>query len=450
MFDARVIEARERSLHDAGHLDSLPGKSLTRYDHALCWGLRDRLAAAVDAKGQLTRALLPEETAFVLNERLLCKIDWRYWGERYAIVTKETGDAEPLFPLWASQQLVLDTLAKQELERAERGHPDGLLFNVLKARQLGVSTFTDCVAAHRVTTQGATRGLIAGDVKEQSVYLFGIAERVIAGLPWYLRPTTIAHQTGSYWEGDTGATLRSAWGKSSRGGLQDKGGEKGNIGRGKTFHFIHISECSTWERPEQLEDGLLPGVPRRPRIFGAFESTAKGRNDWWHGWWKLTDKGLGRFFNLFIPWYIEPDKYWLPPPPGWEPADTTKAHMDTVERTSPQYLLGRTHRLSAAQAYWYEQTRAQFDEQDDLHKFLEEYPATPEEAFQHAGKSIFSAKVLEALRAQERAPGAMFYVKPASEIAQLKAWELEIQRATEQRVATEQEKQKARGVQPPS
>lgn len=423
MFSPRVIAAREAALFDLHH--DIPGGFPIRRSPDECWQRRADLDDAADEKGEPRRPLTAEETAFIAHERLLAVIDYRYWSERWAVVTKETQDAAPLVPRWASQDLFLARIAKLEEDRYFDGHPDGILLNVLKARQLGLSTETEVILAHRLTTtKMSVRGLVAGDVPEQSKYLFGMAELVIESLPWWLRMPYKAHQTGSYLEFQyTGASLRAAAGKSQRGGLQDREKAKGNIGRGKTFGLVHISEVSTWERPEQIEDGLLPGVPRRPQIFMVRESTAKGRHDYWHQEWQKAEKGLGRFTNVFIPWYIEPDKYWLPPPPGWEPADTTNAHAEAVERESPKWCLGQTIRLTPDQRYWYEQTRAAYEADNDLYKFFEEYPATPTEAFQHAGRTVFTPATLERLKAQERSPLAILHVEPAKDIALLKEWE---------------------------
>lgn len=424
MFHPTVIAARERDLHDQFRA-ALPGGRLVRRPHEDCWGMRDQLVDAVNAKGQAMRPLTPEESAFITCERLLATIDFQYWAERYAIIAKESQDAESLFPLWASQTLLLNRIAALERDRYDHAHPDGILVNVLKARQLGVSTLTEVICAHRVTTQTSVRGLVAADVQEQSRYLLSMAELVIERLPWWLKPALRAHQTGDLLHFETDSQLRTAWGKSSRGGLQADSKVKGNIGRGKTYSLVHISEFSTWERPEQIRDGLMPGVPTRPRTFFVRESTAKGRHDPWHEEWTAADKGMGRFTNVFIPWYIEPDKYWLPAPGGWAPVETTAAHVALVERTSPLYLNGTTIRLSRDQAYWYERTRALFEETDELNRFYEEYPATPEEGFQFAGRSVFPPSVLARLQRQERTPEVLAYIRPMREIAQLRAFEAE-------------------------
>lgn len=422
MFSPEVIARQEAKLLALPEVAAATGGRLRRRPVDECWAYRDQLADAVDKKGAVIRPLTPEENQFILHERLLAKIDYRYFSDRYAVVAKETQDAEPIHPRWKSQEIFLAQVGKLEAARQASGHPDGILINVLKGRQLGLSTETEVILAHRFLTQTAVRGLVAGDVPEQSKYLFGMAELVIEHCPWWLKPELKFHQAGSYIESTAGASLRVAAGKSQRGGLQDRGGAKGNIGRGKTHGLGHLSEISTWERPEQIRDGLEPGIPRRPRTFFVRESTAKGRNDFWHQEWRAADKGDGRWTNVFIPWYAEPEKYWLPAPEGWDPAGTTLAHADLVERTSAKFSLsGATIRLDREQLYWYERTRATFDEAENLSKFLEEYPAIPEEAFQHAGRSIFSTKLLDALRQQETRPAAIWHVEPAADIAKLRA-----------------------------
>ncbi len=436
MFSPRVIAAQEALLHNRLGA-TIPGGKLRRSAPDICWQFRDELANAVNAKGEPTRALSSAESTFIIHEQLLCALDFRYWGERYATVAKESAESEPLTPLWASQELFLAHVGKLEEERRDQGHPDGLMFNVLKARQLGISTLSEVILAHRVTTQPSTRGLVAADVEDQSKYMLSMAELVVKHLPWWLKPQAATPMTQgrqiTYQLGTSSSFLRSFWGKSSRGGMQDDQKERGNLGRGKTFNAFHLSELSTWERPKQIEDGFMPGVPRRPRTFGVFESTAKGRHDWWHGWWEKGEQGLSRCANVFIPWYIEPDKYWLPVPEGWEPLPTTKQHAEEVERDSPRWCLGQTHRLTPEQQYWYEATRRSYDAAETgleftsdgsrVATFYEEYPATPRDAFQHAGVSIFSEKVLERMKTYERPPVAICEVMPAKDIALLKEWE---------------------------
>jgi hypothetical protein len=426
MFSPRAVAAAEARVCDQLGLRG----GLIRRPIDACWALREHLDSLRDESGTLLRPLTPEENTFILHETLLATIDYRYWSDRWATIAKETQEAAPISPRWASQELFLARMGTVEDDHAASGNPDGVLINILKARQLGISTECEVILAHRVTTQPTVRGLVAADSPEQSEYLLSMAEFVIESLPWWLKvkavPPTVKGKILTF---QTNASIRVGAGKSMRGGLADKGKSKGQLGRGKTWTTVHLSEISTWERPEQIEDSLMPGVPRRGHVFVARESTAKGRFDYWHREWNKARDGVGRYTNIFIPWYIEPDKYWLPAPEGWEPSPSTKQHAEAVELDSPKWCLGATHRLSREKLYFYEATRVSFESDGELYKFFEEYPATPEEAFQHAGRSIFPAAVLEALKGQERPPVSICAVEPLKDIAQLRDWERQVESA---------------------
>src|SRR4051812_21712519 len=127
--------------------DALP-QGLLRYPVGVCHAMAQRLANAVNPAGVPQRRLTPEEDAFIANERLLTKIDFRYMGERYIKIRGAHG-LQPLYPLWEPQEIVLGRLADLQQQRVEEGHPDGILANILKARQEGVSTISQALVAHR-------------------------------------------------------------------------------------------------------------------------------------------------------------------------------------------------------------------------------------------------------------------------------------------------------------
>ncbi|KKK57250.1 hypothetical protein LCGC14_3056410, partial [marine sediment metagenome] len=139
----------------------------------------DRLSDAVDRKGNPLRDLTAEEIAFINNELLLSKISFPYWAERYCTINLQGKDVGPMYPLWESQRLILEKIAELERRTYFDNHPDGILANILKARQLGASTLAEAMGAHRVTTQSNVFGLVAADVPEQSGFTFDMLERVV-------------------------------------------------------------------------------------------------------------------------------------------------------------------------------------------------------------------------------------------------------------------------------
>jgi len=83
------------------------------------------------------RPFKPDEAAFVANERLMGKAGFEYWAERYATISSGGAGLMKL-RFWDSQRLILDRIGTIEREaRALGADADGVLINVLKARQLG-------------------------------------------------------------------------------------------------------------------------------------------------------------------------------------------------------------------------------------------------------------------------------------------------------------------------
>ena len=351
-------------------------------------------------------------------------IAWGY-ASKNCWIDEEGHGLRRLSPMWESQKMVLDQLGRIELQHVETGSPDGLLLNILKARQLGVSTLSESLVAHRICTRAHIRALSGADVEDQAGYLFRMVVRIYDQLPWFLKPERVYFNKNRELSLANQSFLKTAWGKSTRGALQSVSGTegtKGSIGRGQTFSVVHISELPTWENPEQLDTGLLPAIPVAPDTLVLFEATAEYAGDWWHKHWLATGEGVGRFRNIFIPWSAEPKKYSLPAPLDWTPLASTLAHAEKAERDSPKWYAGKTVRLSRDQLYWYETTRRFYDAKGMLYKFLKEYPADDHECFQYAGRSVFTLEQLEAIdRAGSLRPLLdVWAVEPALEIATLR------------------------------
>ena len=236
-------------------------------------------------------------------------------------------------------------------------------------------------------------------------------------LPWYLKPPTTKYVTSGehrhfFLDNESAYLMES--GKAMRGQKVEESGEgKGELGRGKTWSYIHLSELATWENPEQIDSALFPGLPVAPHVGGLLESTAKGRYNWWHRQWNVSVAGTDRFSPVFIPWYAEPSKWRLRPPADWAPTEATLAHARLCEEAAPRWLTAAVS-LTRDQLYWYERARATAEEKEQLAYFLAEYPATPDECFQYSGRSIFSLAVRERIKAQARKVSSVWLIEPAA------------------------------------
>jgi len=379
--------------HRAKKVEESYGLALTVHPVDYVQEMTLRLQDAVDAKHNTLRELDPEESSFVMNEVLMGKISFPYWAERYCSINLQGADIGPMYPLWESQRLILEQIAALDRRTYFDGHPDGVLVNILKARQLGASTLSQAMIAHRVTTQTNVFGLVAADVPEQSAFTFDMLERVVQYLPWFVNPRVTEHVKNTEIAFDTGSHVWVGSGKSIR-GTENK---RGQLARGKTLAVAHLTELSTWDEPGQIDDSLMPAIHILPRNLVVFESTAKGRHNWWHEHWLDSKRAVGRFTPIFIPWYAERQRYWLPAPLDWMPRKETLSHARRCEITGPRWTGGPV-RLTRNQLYWYETTRESFESKGQLHKFLEEYCSDDEEAFQFSGYGIFPLAVIERLR----------------------------------------------------
>ena len=423
MYHPEVIAAREATATRQFGA-AFPKGEIPWYSVREAAGLTASCMTAVDDDGNTTRALTQDEQLFVSSSRLRVIYDFPYFAERFCWIDQEGHGLRRLTPFWESQRMVLDQLGRIEKQNADDGSPDGLLLNILKARQLGVSTLSEALVAHRIVTRAHIRALSGADVEDQAGYLFRMVVRIYDQLPWFLRPARVYFNKNRELSLANLSFLKTAWGKSTRGALQATSGvegSKGSIGRGQTFSVVHISELPTWENPEQLDTGLLPAIPVAPDTLVLFEATAEYAGDWWHKHWLTSGEGVGRFRNIFIPWSAEPRKYSLPAPIDCTPKVTTTQHAAKAERDSPKWYAGRTVTLTRDQLYWYEQTRAFYERKGQLYKFLKEYPADDLECFQYAGRSIFTLEQLEQIdQAGSRPLLDVWAVEPALEVAQLR------------------------------
>src|SRR5262245_53989959 len=424
MYHPDVIARRDEAAHRQFG-SGFPNRRIPRYSIRDSAQLTASAMAAVAEDGAFTRALTEDESLFVTSSRLRVIYDFPYFAERFCWIDMEGHGLRRLTPFWESQRLVLDQLGRIEKANKDAGSPDGLLLNILKARQLGVSTLSEALVAHRITSRAHIRALSGADVEEQAGYLFRMVVRIYDQLPWFLKPGKVYFNKNRELTLTNECFLKTAWGKSTRGALQAVSGlegSKGSIGRGQTYSCVHISELPTWENPEQLDTALLPAIPYSPDTLVLYEATAEFAGDWWHQHWLASGEGEGRFRNVFIPWSAEPKKYSLPAPEGWTPSATTLAHAAKCERDSPKWYGGKTVRLTREQLHWYEKTRSFYEKKGQLYKFLKEYPADDQECFQYAGRSVFTLEQLEQIdRAGSLRPlKDVWAVEPAVEIAQLR------------------------------
>ncbi len=409
MYHPSIISARIDALAAAFSLPSPRESTIAELDE-----MHEQLSDARGPKGEPLRPITPDEQKFIVNERIWATASFPYFAERYLWCSTEGAGIKRMFPLFDSQHLMLEELARLEKLISDQQLAEGILTNFLKARRLGASTFSEALLAHRYVTQTHIYGLTAADVPAQSSYNFGIFKLMYTKLPWWMKPSLVSYSNSfpEEYEFDTGSQFWCHAGQSTRGVV----GERGQIGRGKGVSVCHLTELTTWEDTAQIDASLLPIFPYSPRTLVLFESSPRGRNNWWHKHWQVSMSGTGRFTPIFIPWFAEPRKYRKSPPPDWAPLDSTIVHAKRCEERGPRWLHRSRIELSREQLYWYETTRAYYEAKGALSDFLQEYAADPEECFVFSGKTLIPLDVMQRHSDLARSLVGAFEIAPKMDV----------------------------------
>lgn len=232
MYDKDIIVQRERQIV-ASPLGSAFPDGIPRYSFADCRTLTASTMQAFDENGMQIRRFSADEDRFVAASKLRVLFDAPYYLN-FVFIDEEGHGVRSLYPLWGSQSFVLQKLGEMQAAARRKRSPDGLLLNVLKVRQVGISTLGAALVSHRIFTQPNIRAIEGSDTEEQAQYLMRMIERIHHHLPPWLRPTILSHRTGREMVLSNGSSVKTAWGKSTRGALQEAGGKKGNIERGRS------------------------------------------------------------------------------------------------------------------------------------------------------------------------------------------------------------------------
>ena len=344
--------------------------------------------------------------AYIMNELLLSKVDWRYWSERYCRIVDDAGRVVPVV-LRPSQEKVLEKIAAAELraweewkERKELAELSAKIRLILvKARQVGGTVVGEDLVAHLTLLHKNTRSIIASDdIRTNSVKLYRVFSLMFDNLPGWMRPTAESRVKA------TNMHFQELNSDLVVGG----GNQKNTLGQGMTIDAVHLTEMSTWapDVAEAVDEDLKPAFEssRKHHTLFMIESTGQGgKGNWFHDQYQAAATGKSRYIPMFLGWHSCPDK-WALYDPGVVIAPETESLAKRLEGEQPGLKLTRD------QLVWYQTTKADYESRGQLQKFLQEFPSSAEEAFQMGVKSVFSIEVRTRVRNECKVPVGVFDV----------------------------------------
>lgn len=247
---------------------------------------------------------------------------------------------------------------------------------VVKGRQQGVSTYTAARFLHRSTLNIGISVFILAHITKSTDYLFDMVKRMYGNLPEPLRPSIERSNKKELKFGkiDSEYALGTAGAKE--------------VGRSMNPLLLHLSEAGFYQNTDDLSTGLMQGVATDLRTEIIMESTANGVNNMFYN---LCMKGvdvnaLTRYKTLFIPWYIQKE-YREVPPARFKPNTRELELMELYD-------------LHIDQIFW-RRRKLEDEYNNDLWKFLQEYPCCLAEAFQSTGNTLLKPEYVEAARKAE-------------------------------------------------
>jgi len=234
---------------------------------------------------------------------------------------------------------------------------------VLKARQQGISTYCAARVFWKTYFTPYTRSVVMAHDSATSDALFNMSRNIIDNME---EPPTLQKSNAKeilFEHNKSGYRLYTAGAKEA--------------GRGTTPTIAHLSEVAFWQFDEQILAGLFQGISQENETEVILESTANGASGEFFRLFQGAINGDNEYVPIFLPWYITPE-YRRKAPEGFE---LTEEEEELVENYS----------LDNDQLYW---RRLKIGESGEK-KFIQEYPASAEEAFLVTGNSVFDQEIVQ-------------------------------------------------------
>jgi hypothetical protein len=292
------------------------------------------------------------------------------FAKRFLRIKTKDGKVVPF--IFNHAQMILWKAIKKQIDA---GVPVRII--ILKARQMGMSTFVQGYLLWKAITQEGHNGLVVAHQEDSAAELFRKIELMYRLLPEEMR-----------------LELESIKETSRQGKKLGFGGDLNTLlyvdtannpalGRGQTFQHVHLSEQAFYNRAEEIMFGLNMSVPNSPDTTIIIESTANGMGNYFHGMWLSAVKGESSYAPVFLPWKDQ-EEYRLPVP-------------EDFKLTKDERKLKREHKLDMEQMVWRRTAIMDGCDGDEL-KFQQENPITPEEAFLISGLPYFNRDAMKHYR----------------------------------------------------
>lgn len=280
---------------------------------------------------------------------------------------------------------------------------------VLKARQMGISTYTEGKLFHNTVTNSLVSTMIITQEDKATQNLFNMSKLYFDELPVRMKPMRKkCNEKALVFENPTNDVDEKYGNPGLRSKYTVATANVTEAGRSNTLTNLHASEVAFWSKADITMTGLMQAIADEMNTLIILESTANGVGGYFYDMWQQAVKGINDFIPIFLPWFTDP---------GYtRPFADKKQKKDFIDMVSHTHIndKGETiytyyHNLMVEfgvdyeQLHWYWYTlrnKCQNDE-DKMHQ---EYPSTPDEAFISTGRPKFNSRSLTKYKSKVKKP----------------------------------------------
>jgi hypothetical protein len=286
------------------------------------------------------------------------KDNFEHYAKKCLKIRTKEGEVKP-FEINFAQMFVHEKLEDQ-LRRTGK-----VRAIICKGRQMGCSTLIGGRYYHKVTHRFGYQAFILTHALDATQNLYKMAQRFHEHCPHLVRPEITVSNSKELIFGklESGYKVGTAENKS--------------VGRSSTIQLLHASEVAFWNNASEHAKGIMQAVPSAKGTEIIMESTANGIGNYFHEQWQQAEAGLSEFIPIFVPWF-------------WSP-EYSKELDEKLDITDEEAELILHHDLSYEQINWRRMKIVELSVggTDGVKAFRQEYPCTPQEAFQSSGEDVF-------------------------------------------------------------
>ena len=173
---------------------------------------------------------------------------------------------------------------------------------MLKARQTGISTYTQGRNFWKVTQNRNANAFVLSHLAESTNAIFNMVKYFYDNVPHPAFKPPLASQSASTLVFDEiNSRYRVGTARSTQ------------TGRGQTNRFVHGSEVAFYPQGSDIVAGLLQTVGgQKSEVI--LESTANGAGGWFYDQVMKSVRGESEWQTIFIPWFWMPEYRRKPSP----------------------------------------------------------------------------------------------------------------------------------------